>query len=103
MSMTYEVPLSRGSQSFTLELEKTYQFVIVWREGVEGGGWFLDVSDDAGSPLVLGLPLVVGTNLLDQFSYLELGELWVELDGREDRALVYDDVGTTARLYWRAP
>lgn len=34
------------------------------------GGWFMDIADDNENPILMGIPLVTGSNLLEQFAYL---------------------------------
>lgn len=40
--------------------------------------WLMDVYDDrAGKLLVAGIPVVLGTNLLGQYTYLNIGEAYI--------------------------
>lgn|SRR3954467_415544 len=74
-----------------------------YRETPEGG-WIVDIFDADKNPKVMGIPLVVGLDLLYQYNHLNLGFALVVLClhgrttptyeslGREDRLLMVMDV-----------
>lgn len=68
------------------------------------GGWILDIlnsSDKPGRPIVCGIPLVTGANLLEQYSHLGIsGELWVATDADPDAVPTFDNLGQAGRLYF---
>lgn len=101
MATVYEIPLSPSPQTFTVSLGgKSYQLTVQWRDAVEGG-WALDIADSAGKPLVQGIPLVTGANLLDQFAYLGIaGQLRVQTDNDPDAVPAFDNLGNTSHLYF---
>lgn len=47
-------------------LNTTYTFHINWR----GYSYILDINDSSDNPILNGIPLVMGTDLLGQFEYL---------------------------------
>ena len=59
-----EIPLSPDNQQFAVAING------VWRDAA---GWVMDLLDSSGAGIVTGIPLVTGANLLESFSYLELG------------------------------
>ncbi|WP_027188684.1 phage baseplate plug family protein [Desulfovibrio cuneatus] len=78
----YLVPLTPEPQRFSIALAgKTYTLVVRWFAAPEGG-WHVDMEDTAtGTPLLAGIPLVAGCNLLEQYAHMEFGgELWVTGD-----------------------
>jgi hypothetical protein len=92
----YTIPLTPEPQSFAIVLAgKEYRLTVRWAE-TEEGGWFLDIEEsEQAAPILMGLPLVTGCDLLGQFTYLEFGgELWVdsELPAR------LDNLGTEVSL-----
>ena len=98
----FEIPLSSGSQQFSIKLgENPLQVRLVWREA-EGGGWFMDLSDDAGESVIAGVPLRCGHDLLEEHAHLGLGKMTVTLDGETDRDPAYADRGTRVQLHWAA-
>lgn len=66
-----EIPLTPDNQQFTTAINGVnYSILTLWRDDA---GWVIDLLDSAGADIVTGIPLVTGTNLLAQFSYLNLG------------------------------
>lgn len=99
----YEVPTQPESQTFTVSLGGvTYEFTLTWCP--PAACWTLDIADDQGNPIVQGLQLITGADLLEQFEYLEIGgSLLVQSDF--DPAMVpnYGSLGSTGHLYFVAP
>lgn len=82
MAGYYTIPLDPEPQSFGITLAgKEYRLTVRWF-AAEEGGWHLDIQEpDNAAPLIMGLPLVTGCDLLEQFAYLDFGgELWVDSD-----------------------
>lgn len=98
-----EIPLSGKSQTFQVViLNITYVFTLIWRDAA--GEWVLDIADINSNPIVQGLPLVTGCDLLGQYTYLGLGfQLWVATDGDPDAVPTYDNLGTQSHLYVVTP
>ncbi|RQR87730.1 MULTISPECIES: phage baseplate plug protein [unclassified Burkholderia] len=99
MASTFEIPLTPVPQTFFVSLVGVqYQFTLQWRD-TANGGWILDIADSSGNPIVSGIPLVTGVNLLHQYLYLGLGfELWVQTDAA-DAPPTYTNLGITSHLY----
>ncbi|SDV49075.1 phage baseplate plug family protein [Chitinasiproducens palmae] len=97
----YEIPLTPTQQRFSIRLGDTvYQLTLSYL-AVSGGGWVLDIADEAGTPMASGLPLVTGSNLLEPYAHLGFsGRLWVQTKGDPDAAPTYANLGTETRLYW---
>ncbi|WP_186086040.1 phage baseplate plug family protein [Burkholderia gladioli] len=100
MTTILEIPLSSDGQTFTITLSGTdYTMTVQWRNAI--AMWLLDIADASGNPLVSGLPLVTGANLLEQFGYLGFqGGLWVQGADDPDNLPTYEDMGTGSKLYW---
>ena len=61
----------------------------------------MDVADQYGAPILCGIPLVTGADLLAQFEYLGFGgEMRVLTNGQAWAVPRYDNLGTDANLYW---
>lgn len=95
----YEIPLSADSQRFTITLAGViYNLALTWRSGT---GWVLDVADANSVPLVSGIPLVTGTDLLGQFRHLGIGgRLVVLVEGDITAVPDYSDLGIEGKLYF---
>jgi len=92
-----EIPLSPDNQLFRIQLAAvTYTLQIIWRDAA---GWIMDVMDSGGTPILSGVPLVTGANLLAQYPQLGIsGALVVATDvGAPDDA-TKTNLGTYAHL-----
>lgn len=97
----YEIPLSATPQQFTVSLSGIdYQMRLTYADA-DGGGWVLDIASNQGVPIVQGIPLVTGANLLEQYDHLGFaGRLWVQGSPDPDAVPTFDDLGTGAFLFW---
>jgi hypothetical protein len=97
----FEIPLSGQSQTFNIVLASvTYQLTLTWRNA-GSCGWILDIADSSGNPLIQGIPLVTGADLLAQYRYLGFtGSLVVKTDADPDAVPTYDNLGSTSHLYF---
>lgn len=95
----YEVPLSADVQAFKISLAGTmYRLTLVYRGPA---GWVLDIADDSGTPIVRGVPLITGADLLGQYKHLGFqGRMWVQGAEDPDDIPTYADLGTGSRLFW---
>lgn len=65
----FEVPVQSRPQTFTITLARqSYRCRLQWN--VPADCWVLDFDDQYGEPILHGVPLVTGTDLLDGFEYL---------------------------------
>lgn len=104
MTTFYEIPLTPNAQAFRVTLAGVqYRMALAWRTH-DVGGWFLDIFDPAGNPLVAGIPLVTGVDLLEPYPDLKFGgALYVMTDGAPTAPPTYDNLGTQAHVYFEAP
>ena len=79
-----------------------YNLVLLYRNDPNGqGGWVLDVYDSGGNPIVTGIPLVTGENLLAQYAYLGfIGGLWVQTTSDPDAVPTFQNLGGDGQLYY---
>lgn len=96
----FSIPLYSGAQQFLVTLDnKTLQIRLIWREAPEGG-WFIDFFDVDETPILCGIPLRCGHNLLGQYEYLSLGKMQAMINNDDSRDPTYDDMGNNLELYW---
>ncbi|MDR1020512.1 MAG: hypothetical protein LBL73_07125 [Synergistaceae bacterium] len=90
----YAIPLTPTPQTFNISLaNKEYLLTVRWNAAPEGG-WWLDISrPDNGEPILHGLPVVTGTDLLGPFGYLDFGGSLVCYSGASDEAPTYENLG----------
>lgn len=100
----YPIPLQVGTpQTFSISLGGVnYQFSLRYRDDPTGlGGWVLDIDDQFGNPLLYGVALVTGSNLLAQHKHLGFGGgLYVQTANAPDAVPTFDNLGSDAVLYW---
>lgn len=91
-----EISLTPDNQQFGIVLEGVaYQIRVIWRETC----WILDLMDASEKPIVMGIPLVTGADLLAQYSYLNLGfKLAVICDDSTQDYPTQTDLGTGSHL-----
>jgi hypothetical protein len=102
MLTAYEIPLSPQAQTFSITLAGvSYNLTLQWRSVDSLGGWTLDIADAFKNPLVSGIPLVTGRNLLAPYAYLSIGGgLWVLTDGNAPAIPGYANLGLQSHLYF---
>lgn len=94
----YEIPLKGQSETFSIVLLNiSYRLSVIWRSAA--AGWFLDIADATGAPMVQGIPLVTGANLLAQYAYLGIGgALIVSTDGDQSAVPTFENLGSGSHL-----
>lgn len=96
----YEIPLDPRPQSFTIALAGVeYQLNLAWN--FYSNSWSLDISTPDGVPILAGIPLVSGADLLEQYAYMNFGgSLVVQSDSDLYAIPGYDTLGETDHLYF---
>lgn len=99
-----EIPLSPQAQTFGITLAGRPLAMTLKFMEAGGAGWILDIADSRGNPLVGGIPLVTGHDLLEQYAYLGLGgQLFVSTNGDPDAVPTYANLGVASHLYFVTP
>jgi hypothetical protein len=95
----FEVPLSSGSQQFTITLGNIdYVVLLIWNS--VANAWVLDISDQNDNLLIGGIPLVTGVDLLQQYAYVGIGGGLVCTTDDGQGIPDYSGLGTTGHLYF---
>lgn len=99
MTTYFEIPFAGTPETFTIALAGvTYGFNVQWN--VPNASWVIDISDASGNPIVSGIPMVTGSDLLEQYSYLGFQfALVAQTDNSPDTVPTFDNLGTTGHLY----
>lgn len=97
----YEIPLQPTAQKFNIQLAgTTYQLTLIWRTG-DQGGWFLDFALTSGVPVLQGVPLVTGADLLAPYTDKNFGGvLRVATDGDPNAVPTYGNLGGASHVYF---
>lgn len=101
MSLTaFEIPLQPGPQILSISLANvTYQLTVWWNN--QCGSWMIDIDDINGNPVLTGIPMVAGADLLEQFGYLNFGgQLIAQTENAPDAVPNFANLGQTGNLYF---
>lgn len=99
MSTTYEFPLRPEAQQIRIQLgDVDYVVRFGWGDTADGG-WFIDIADADAVPILRGLALTAGENVLQQFDYLGIaGEIRVQTDGDDLVEPTYANLGSNGKV-----
>ncbi len=105
MATAYQIPLQPGTpQALSVILGGiTYQLTFLYRND-PAAGWTVDIADAAANPIVQGIPLVTGADLLAQYGHLGFGgKLVVQTTNNPDAVPTFENLGKDAQIYWVTP
>lgn len=78
------------------------QYICTFKWNAVAAAWVLDMADSNGSPVLSGIPLVTGVDLLEPYAYLGIGgQLIVQTDNNPDAVPTFANLGDTGNLYYR--
>ena len=102
-SIPYVVPLIPQNQEFDVSLNgTTYHLIVKWN--AFSNAWILYVGTDQRVPVLSGIPLVTGCDLLEEFAYLGLGGAFVVQSSNDpDEVPNYTSLGGTGNLFFLIP
>lgn len=100
MSTAYEVPLTAKSQIFQISMGGVvYTITLFWNQAA--ACWMINLDDGSNVPIIHGIPLVTGIDLLTQYAYLNLGgQLVVQTDYSPDVLPTLTNLGSESHLYF---
>jgi hypothetical protein len=96
----YKIPLTSVPQSFSIVLGGVHYLVnLHWNAAEQMQSWVIDIADTQ-APIVSGIPLVAGCDLLEQYKYLGFnGGLVAYVNGSDERP-GYEDLGDAGNLFF---
>ncbi len=94
-----EIPLTPQPQTFRVTLVNvTYVWTIKWNQIAKL--WVVDIDDQNNKRILSGVPLVTGTNLLEQYGYLNFNFSMASFTDTDTAAPpTFDNLGSTSHLY----
>jgi hypothetical protein len=97
-----EVPLVPSPQILQVQLgSRSYSLRLRFLD-TGMGGWIMDINTVNGTPILCGIPLVTGCNLLEQFGYEHIDViLFVYTDGNFSAIPNYSNLGIDSHLVFR--
>lgn len=100
---TFEIPTIPEPQRFSIKLGgKTYIVDVRWNR--YASCWQADIADVNDNPVLDGVMLVTGADLLGQFEYLGFGGLLTaSTDHDADAVPTFTNLGSEGHLYFTVP
>lgn len=100
---TYKIPLTPEPQSFFINLAgKSYKLVNLWNP--TANSWVLDFYDEKEIPILRGVPLVAGVDLLEQHTSLYFGgKLYAQTENAKFEIPTFENIGISSFLYFVVP
>lgn len=98
------IPINARPQIFTIMLSGVlYTIRLYWLVPAEC--WVIDIMDSIRNPLVCGIPLITGTDLIGQFEYVGIpGQLLVVSDQLPPETVPdFTHLGITGKVYYIIP
>lgn len=101
----FQFPLVNSQQTLQITLgSKLYSLRVYWNSNQFDNCWVLDIGDSSGNPIVTGIPLVTGTDLLAQYGYLNFGgQLIAQTSSDTDAVPTYVNLGADGNLFFVTP
>ena len=97
---SFEIPTTPQAQTFSISLGGVpYIMTIRWNDVAQV--WIIDIADQNDVPLVVGIPMVTGCDLIGPFAWLGIGgSLVATTDHSPDTPPSFSDLGSTGHLYF---
>ena len=96
----YEIPFRAQPQTFTIALAGvTYRLTTAWN--IFSQCWTIDIATPDGTPIVSGIPIITGVDLLAQYAYLGIaGKLFVQSSGQVTKIPGFTDLGSDGQVFF---
>lgn len=100
MPTPYLVPLKATNQKLQVMLAgQPYNLTVRWNEMNQS--WMLDIADGDSNPLVSGIAIVTGRDLLAPYAYLGIGgQLIAQTTNDTDAVPTFANLGNLGNLYF---
>lgn len=88
-------------QIFTISLNGVvYTITLFWCDAADGG-WVMNIGDAQNNPILNGVPLVTGADLLGQYEYLGIGiAIFVQTDNDPNAVPTFTNLGINSHIYY---
>lgn len=105
MGTPYLIPTAPANQQFTISLGAIV-YTIKLRWNAFNNAWTLYISDNLGNPILSGVAVITGADLLAQFEYLGIGGAGAQMYAQGptgDSVPDFSTMGSTSNLYFVTP
>jgi hypothetical protein len=100
-TITFDIPLTPKNQFLSVILNGVdYHMRLIFNQTTdENACWILDINDANDNPIVCGIPLVTGVDLLEQYAYLGIGvSLFCFTDGNSNAIPTATNLGVSSHV-----
>ena len=96
----YEIPLIPAQQTLQITLPGgVFRLRLIYCDAPDAG-WIMDISDANDNPLICGVPLVTGSDLLAQYPDLAIGAyMYVTTDADQQAVPTFENLGIKSHLW----
>jgi hypothetical protein len=100
MATPFLIPLQPTNQTLQVTMAGVlYQLTVRWNDMNQA--WTLDIADANSSPILSGLPIVTGKDLLASYAYLNFGgQLIAQTTNDTDAVPTLANLGSAGNLYF---
>jgi hypothetical protein len=97
----FQLPITPGTaQTFLTPINGVLYTLRFYFKDTPEAGWTLDISDNSGEPIVCGIPLVTGADMLAQYAYLAFGfKMFMITAGDPPHKPAFADLGAITQVY----
>jgi hypothetical protein len=97
----YKIPFTPQPERIEISLGGLF-YILKTYWNTPMGCWILDIYDDVEKPMVRGIPIVTGADLLQQFEYLGFGGMLLvwSTEGPWHAIPGFDTLGTNSNMYY---
>lgn len=100
MTTAYVMPFNSSPRRFSVFLNGT-EYVVSNRWNAMSNSWIMDILSVNGVPILTGVPMVCGADLLSQYEYLGIGGAMIaQTDNAPSQPPAVDNLGSTSQLYY---
>lgn len=101
MAQTFEIPLSPRPTKMSIQFPNGVTYGLTFQYLFKPNDcWIVDIADAEENPIIGGLPLLSGEDLLSQYGYLGFGcELYCTTDGDPLADPTWWNLGVTSHLW----
>ncbi|WFQ80512.1 hypothetical protein PXH59_05090 [Xenorhabdus sp. SF857] len=93
-----EIPVLNGNQLFDIQLGGIEYRMRIQYRGI--AGWILDIMRPNGEPIVMGIPLVFGVDILERYRYLGFNGNLIFMNHNPKNETNGEELGSSNRLYF---